>query len=156
MTYNTATGEIQRSTSSKRYKKDIVNLEVNTSKIYDLRPVSFTAISDNTRHFGLIAEEVAEVIPELVEYAREKDVIKGSTSEKLIPDAVQYPILSVLLLKEVQKQHANIEEQQKVIDEQKADINDLKVKSKEIDVLKQQNEDMQKQIDELKAIIKNK
>jgi len=91
--YVECTGQIMRVTSSARYKEDIDDLEINTSKIYELRPVSFTSKNDKTRHFGLIAEEVAQTIPELANFVREKDVIQGSTSEKLIPDAVQYPML---------------------------------------------------------------
>ena len=143
MTYNTVTGEIQRFTSSKRYKKDIVNLEINTAKVYDLRPVSFTSIFDNARHFGLIAEEVAEVFPELVEYAKEKDVIKGSSSEKLIPDAVQYPILSVLLLKEVQKHELIIKEQQITIEKQNITIENLQ----------KQNDELKTRLDKLEILI---
>lgn len=120
--YVNSGGQIMRSTSSKRYKKDISDLEINTSRIYDLRPVSYISISDNSRHFGLIAEEVAEVIPELAEYARECDVIKGSKSEKLIPDAVQYPLLSVLLLKELKKHEETISDQKKQIEELQAKL----------------------------------
>jgi len=116
MWYSTTTGEIQRMTSSKRYKTMITDIEINTSKIYNLRAVSFSGKDDDQRYFGLIAEEVAEVIPELAEFAREKDVIKGSTSDNLIPDAVKYPLLSVLLLSEVQKHEKTIIEQQKQIE----------------------------------------
>ena len=56
-----------------------------------------------------LAEEVAGIIPQLAEYAKEKDVIPGSTSEKLVPDAVQYSLLSVLLLKELQQQKKQIQ-----------------------------------------------
>lgn len=104
------TGQIVRSTSSRRYKKDIVPLSINTSDIYKLRPVSYGSYTDNNRHFGLIAEEVADIIPELAYYTKEKDVVPGSHSEKLIPDAVQYPLLSVLLLNEMQKHEQAIEQ----------------------------------------------
>jgi len=106
--YVTTLGKIGRLTSSKRYKTEITPLEINTTNIYKLRPVSYTSLSDNKRYFGLIAEEVADVIPELASFAKEKDVVLGSESEKLIPDAVQYPILSVLLLKEIQKHESTI------------------------------------------------
>ncbi len=113
------TGQIVRSTSSRRYKKDIVPLEINTSNIYKLKPVSYDSYTDNDRHFGLIAEDVAEIIPELATFAKEKDVVKGSTSDKMIPDAVQYPLLSVLLLKEVQKHEETITELKTTIIEMK-------------------------------------
>jgi hypothetical protein len=114
--YIASNGRIYVNTSSKRYKKDITPLEINTSNIYKLNPVSYTSLSDNKRYFGLIAEEVADVIPELAEFAIEKNVVPGSSSEELIPNAVHYPILSVLLLKEVQKHEATINHQQELID----------------------------------------
>ena len=46
--------------------------------------------------------------------ARTKDVIPGSTSEALIPHAVKYPMLSVLLLEELKKKHARSGEQEKI------------------------------------------
>ncbi|NJO92504.1 MAG: tail fiber domain-containing protein [Chloroflexia bacterium] len=49
--YISSAGRFYRSTSSQRYKKDIVPLEINTQNIYKLNPVSFTSKTDNTRHF---------------------------------------------------------------------------------------------------------
>ncbi|MBI4648331.1 MAG: tail fiber domain-containing protein [Bacteroidia bacterium] len=159
--YVETTGQIMRSTSSKRYKKDIEDLEINTSLIYYLHPVSFTGISDNERHFGLIAEEVAEVIPELADYAEEKDVIPGSNSDKLIPDAVHYPLLSVLLLKEVQKHEEIIQEQQQSIEKQQKTINEFRYKNQaleaQVSVLKENIttiQSMQKRIEELERLVK--
>lgn len=120
--YNSTTGEFYRSTSSRRYKTNITDIDINTSLIYRLRPVSYDSKSDNSHHFGLIAEEVAQVIPGLAEYSKAKNVIKGSTSDSLVPDAVQYSLLSVLLLKEVQKHQATIQEQQQMIDDMKATL----------------------------------
>ena len=73
-----------------------------------------------------MAEEVHKVIPELVEYAKEKEVIPGSKSEHLIPDAVRYPMLSVLLLKEMQKHKKTLGEQQTIIDKQNDELKKLK------------------------------
>lgn len=119
------TGQIVRSTSSRRYKQNITDLEINTSLIYKLRPVSFNSINGNFKHFGLIAEEVAEVIPQLAEYAKEKDVVKGSTLETLVPDAVQYSLLPVLLLKKVQKHEKIVIEQQQIIEKLHKQVNAL-------------------------------
>ncbi|OFX25215.1 MAG: hypothetical protein A2041_02115 [Bacteroidetes bacterium GWA2_31_9b] len=128
-------GKIGRLTSSKRYKTEITPLEINTTNIYKLRPVSYTSLIDNKRYFGLIAEEVAGVIPELAEFAREKDVIPGSNSEKLIPDAVQYPILSVLLLKEIQKHETIISIQTQEIENLKFENNELKKRLNKLEEL---------------------
>lgn len=114
--YVNSAGQIMRSTSSKRYKTDITDLSIDTEAIYKLRPVSYLSANDGTEHFGLIAEEVAELIPQLAEFARESDVIPGSKSDILIPDAVQYPLLSVLLLKELQKHEKRIKELESELD----------------------------------------
>ncbi len=100
----TSSGQIMRSTSSARYKTNIHDLDINTDKLYDLRPVSYTSKIDGKEYFGLVAEDVAKVLPDLAEYAKSKDVIPGSNSDALIPDAVKYPMLSVLLLEELKKQ----------------------------------------------------
>jgi len=86
--------ELMKTSSSKRYKKNISGIEVDTMKILDLIPVSFdwkrelNSISrGGKRDFGLIAEDVAEVIPELATYDEEGK-----------PASVRYEMLSVLLL----------------------------------------------------------
>jgi hypothetical protein len=132
-------GQLARVSSSRRYKTNITDLDVNTNLIYKLRPVSFNSIADGSKHFGLIAEEVAEHIPQLAEWAKEKDVIPGSQSEELIPESVKYPILSVLLLKEVQKHEQIIQEQNQTIVKQEntinglqQEVNELKAKMEEV------------------------
>ena len=84
-------------------KEDVATTVMNTEKIYDLRPVSFTPIeletTDENRTFGLIAEEVVELFPEIV-----------PLNEKGQPESVNYPLVSVLLLNEVQKHQERITE----------------------------------------------
>ncbi len=121
----TASGQIMRSTSSARYKTDIHDLDINTDRLYDLRPVSYISKIDGKPYFGLVAEDVAKVIPDLAEYARSKDVIPGSTSDALIPDAVKYPMLSVLLLEELKKEHAKVETEEQQVESAEKMISDL-------------------------------
>jgi hypothetical protein len=96
--YVDSTGKLFRSTSSEQFKKNIRDLEVDASKVFDLLPRSFEMKEDNTTHFGLVAEEVEKVIPELVSYDKEGK-----------PNGVQYQMLSILLLKELKKQKLEIE-----------------------------------------------
>ena len=117
-----------RTSSSARYKKDIVDIEVDTSKIYQLRPVSFTSKNNGERYFGLIAEEVAATIPELAEFAKASDVIPGRTDDELVPDAVKYPILSVLMLEEMKKLKAENEDLKSENEILKADIREIKLR----------------------------
>ena len=83
---------IKAKTSSKRYKDNILDLDnINLNSLYDLRPVSFTWKNTEKNDFGLIAEEVSDIIPELVHYENNK------------PESVAYDKLSVLLLMEIKK-----------------------------------------------------
>jgi hypothetical protein len=92
----TVNGSITES-SSIRYKKDIVDIEHSSSKIELLRPVRYKKIKDESEEIGLIAEDVAELFPEVVKYDNEGR-----------PDGVNYSRLSVILLKAMQEQNAVI------------------------------------------------
>ena len=88
--------------SSNRYKNDIRDIEVDTSNVYKLQARTFVWKNDaevlrdkiGTTDFGLIAEEVYEVLPELVEL---------QSVNPPIPQSVNYEYLSVLLLEELKK-----------------------------------------------------
>ena len=97
--------------SSREYKEDISDLEIDSSLIYNLRPVSYN-LKDEFKHLGydlgghkqlgLISEEVNDVIPELA-------IIKDGK-----PKNVDYEKLSILLLKEVQNLRVEIDNLKKV------------------------------------------
>ncbi len=94
-----ASGQLGTVTSSKRFKKDIHTLGTVSDKLLDLRPVSFRykeAAADGTYpiQYGLIAEEVAKVYPDLVQYDKDGK-----------PFTIYYHLLTPLLLSEVQKEH---------------------------------------------------
>ena len=95
---NSSTDALYEVTSSAKYKKDIVDLTIDTNKIYNLQPRNFAWKNTNDEDFGLIAEEVQEILPELVTY---KD---GE------PNGVNYSGISVLLLKELKKLKQEIQE----------------------------------------------
>lgn len=63
LVYNTSTFEIQYSTSSRKYKKNIVDITYDTSSVLKIRIVEFDNKEDGTHHVGTIAEEVAELDP---------------------------------------------------------------------------------------------
>jgi hypothetical protein len=91
-------------TSSRRYKEDIQPMAQLSERLLKLRPVTFryrTPDADGHKsiQYGLIAEEVAEVFPELVVFNKDGQ-----------PDAVKYQVLTPMLLNEVQQQAAEIRE----------------------------------------------
>lgn len=110
-----ANNNLLRSTSSARYKKNIEALKIDSSLIFNLRPVEFDDKTLGSHHFGLVAEEVAKQIPLLVHWSPEKAVDPTSDSDVLVPDAVQYQLLSVLLLNEVKKLKNDMDEKARPI-----------------------------------------
>lgn len=61
LVYNTINNEITYDTSSIKYKKNIIDLTEDTTKLYDIRPREYDAISDNKHYIGFIAEELNEI-----------------------------------------------------------------------------------------------
>lgn len=118
--YINGQGQLGTQTSSRRYKEDIRDMGGATEALMKLRPVTFFYKHEydngpRTMQYGLIAEEVAKVFPELVAYNAD-----GS------PYTVRYQFLSSMLLNEVQKQYRRSQEQADVIGSQQQEINELK------------------------------
>jgi hypothetical protein len=78
--------------SSLRYKENIINLESITDKVDRLRPVRYNKIGNTNTEIGLIAEEVAEVFPEFVNYNADGEA-----------ESLNYTRLSVVLLQTVKE-----------------------------------------------------
>jgi hypothetical protein len=95
-------GQLGTVSSSQRYKEDIRDMAEASRGLLQLRPVIYRykqAYADGSKplDYGLIAEEVAAVYPDLVVY-------DGAGRA----ETVQYHKLTPLLLNEVQKQHQRI------------------------------------------------
>jgi len=102
-------GQLGTMSSSRRFKFDIQDMDDASDKLLQLRPVTFRykqAQGDGSHplQYGLIAEEVADAYPELVQNTPEGQ-----------PNAVLYHLLPAMLLNEFQKQHRQIEAQQQQI-----------------------------------------
>ncbi|NPA97510.1 MAG: DUF2341 domain-containing protein [Crenarchaeota archaeon] len=102
--------------SSLRYKTDIRPLAsvINTSKIYELEPVVFKWRKFNTTSIGLIAEQVAKVLPILVTF-----------DSKGRPEGIRYDLLPVLMLPELKKHEMSIRYLNKTVEEMKSEIEHL-------------------------------
>ena len=88
--------------SSARYKRDIHDMDEASSDLMKLRPVTFRYKQDpqGERQYGLVAEEVAKVYPELVSYGPDGK-----------PMTVRYLTLIAMLLNELQKQNSELRNQ---------------------------------------------
>ena len=125
-------------TSSKKYKKKIKTLtDEEAKKILELRPVTYDfkdeAKGVNMR--GFIAEEVDEVIPELVKHTKDYPVVTTTIDEdgnEVIQEhtkdevSLDYIAMIPYLTKMVQLQQKQIDDQQKQINDLKNEINKLK------------------------------
>jgi hypothetical protein len=108
--------------SSARYKQDIRPLDDMAGKLTQLRPVSFRYKAEpEATHYGLIAEEVDAVMPELV-------VRDGENR----PESVQYQELIPLLLQQWKAQRELIAQQQDENTQQRALIEKLAAKVDEL------------------------
>src|SRR6184192_934041 len=104
---NTA-GKLGTLTSSARFKDDIKPMNKASESIFALNPVTFRykkAIDANgTPQFGLVAEQVAKVNP---------DLVVPDASGK--PYTVRYEAVNAMLLNEFLKEHRTVQKQEMTI-----------------------------------------
>ena len=105
--------------SSRRFKEEIRDMAGLSAGVLSLRPVVFRyrpEVRQGPRpvEFGLIAEEVAEIFPDLVYY---------DAAGK--PFSVSYKKLTPMLVNELQRQERLIETQQRMLVDQKRELQRL-------------------------------
>jgi len=112
-----AAGQLGTAPSSCRFKNEIRPMNTLSEAIFALKPVTFHYKSDQTGtpQFGLIAEEVAKVNPDLV--------VRDDKGEIY---TVRYDAVNAMLLNEFLKEHRTVQEQQKEIDTLKAELREQK------------------------------
>jgi hypothetical protein len=100
-------------TSSRKLKHDIQPMNKASETLYQFKPVTFKYNSDwkGTTQYGLIAEEVAELDPQLVVRGRDGEIM-----------AVHYEQINNMLLNEFLKEHKKVEVQQATIAELKSSV----------------------------------
>jgi Chaperone of endosialidase len=100
-------GQLGTASSSARFKKEIKPMDKVSEAILGLKPVTFQYKTDNTStpQFGLIAEEVEKVNPDLV--------VRDQNGEIY---TVRYDAVNAMLLNEFLKARRQIDAQQKQID----------------------------------------
>ena len=142
--YVTSNGQLGVLSSSRRFKQDIRNIGDSSDNLMRLRPVSFFykpeyANGPQTLQYGLIAEEVAKVYPELVEF-----------SENGEPYTVRYNLLISMMLNELQKQYHQENGQSDTINQQDETIERQR---QQIEELQKQNSEMQQRLSRLEMVL---
>jgi hypothetical protein len=110
-----ADGQLGTTTSSRRFKDDIKPMERTSETLFALKPVTFRYKKgiDPQRipQFGLVAEDVEEINPDLVVHDKEGKV-----------NTVRYDAVNAMLLNEFLKEHQKVEEQQATIAQLRRDL----------------------------------
>jgi len=101
--------------SSRRFKTNIQPLTGALEKVEKLQGVSYERKVDGKHEIGVVAEDVAEVIPEVVSRNPETHEVQG----------VDYSRLAALLIEAVKSQQAELQSQQEEIQQLKAQIRQL-------------------------------
>lgn len=130
------TGRLGCVKSSARYKRDIRDMGDASDRLMKLRPVTFQykADSNGVRQYGLIAEEVEKVYPELV--------IEGNDGKA---ETVEYQVLPAMLLNEVQKQSRELAQNDVQIATMQRQIVALQKKDREIDAMAERLDALERQ-----------
>jgi hypothetical protein len=115
---NTLTGQLGTTApaSSRRYKKEIKPMDAASEAVLALKPVSFHYKSDNTKtpQFGLIAEDVADVNPDLVMRDENGEIY-----------TVRYDAVNAMLLNEFLKEHHQVQDLKATVAEQQRRVEAL-------------------------------
>ena len=114
-------GRLGTGPSARRFKKDIADMGAASEVLLSMRPVTFHFKTQDTEkagreisQFGLIAEEVAEVNPDLILRDKEGEIY-----------SVRYDAVNAMLLNEFLKEHRKNEEQEAMIARQQKQIDAL-------------------------------
>ena len=119
-------GQLGTVNSSRRFKEDIHDMGSASHRLLALRPVTYRykeAYTDGTKpiQYGLIAEEVAEVYPDLVVYDKDGQV-----------RTIQYRKLVPMLLNEWKREHHLNLQQTKQIGDLKAQLTVVKTQHRQL------------------------
>jgi len=98
-TGNATIGGTLTENSSIRYKKDIETISYGLDKVLQMRGVTYLKKENDIKEVGVIAEEIAEILPELVNYDTEGR-----------PDSVSYGRITALLIEAIKDLKKEINE----------------------------------------------
>jgi hypothetical protein len=139
--YINSDGKLGTLVSSRRFKEEIKPMDNASEAILPLKPVSFRYKKEiepsGALMFGLIAEDVEKVAPDLVTRNAKGEV-----------ETVRYEAVNAMLLNEFLKEHRKVEEQSRMTEERGRTI---ETQEAEIRALTSQLQKVSDQLDSIKA-----
>jgi hypothetical protein len=140
------TGQLGTISSSRRFKKQIKPMDQASESILALKPVTFNYKTDktNTPQFGLVAEDVAAVNPDLV--------VRDENGEIY---SVRYEAVNAMLLNEFLKEHRKVSQLEATLTQQQTSFQSkVAEQEKEIEALRSGLQKVSAQIEMTKAASK--
>jgi len=139
-------GQLGTVNSSARFKKDIRDMNEASQNLLKLRPVTYRYKDaddngPNSLEYGLIAEEVAKVYPDLVAHGADGKI-----------ETVQYQKLTPMLLNELQHLNAQLESEKQKSKQLADEVAELKTHLQEVAELKTQVKVLQAQAQTIQAL----
>ena len=119
----TNTNNSYGSISDIKLKENIVDATLKLEKLNQVRIVNFNFINDNQKQIGVIAQELENIFPSMVEESPDKDLEGndlGTTTKQ-----VKYSVFVPILIKAIQELSAKVDIQQTKIDALEARITTL-------------------------------
>lgn len=105
--YNSGTGLVTFDTSARIFKKDIVDLEYGLDSVLKMQPKKYKWKSNDYEDLGFIADEMYEIVPEIVALADNKVNNNGLNDGE--PLSINYDRLVPVLVKAIQELKAELD-----------------------------------------------
>ena len=108
--YTTSDGKVTYDTSSRLVKDEIEEIPYGLNTVMALSPKRYIRTdSDNKLEVGFIADEVVEVVPELVGMMEKRFLTMNQEDTEMVAGSVEYNKMTAVLVKAIQEQQATIE-----------------------------------------------
>jgi len=143
------TGQLGVQSSSQRFKTDIRDMGAASEAILALRPVTYHYRQEidpkATPQFGLVAEEVEKISPDLVVHDKQGKAF-----------TVRYEAVNAMLLNEFRKQHEHVKQQDAIVANQSKKIAVQQEKIEALEARLNQVETLTARLDALEKLAANK
>lgn len=106
--YHTTTGLVTWDSSSRLVKDNIVDCPYGLSAILALQPRKYFRKDDQCNELGFVADEVTQIIPELVSHCQKSRFTKNEADTEIVPSSLSYEKLTSVLVKAIQELNAKV------------------------------------------------
>lgn len=107
--WNSGTGIVTYDTSSILVKEKIQDSPYGLASVMQLQPRKYYRTDDQKDEIGFIADEVKEIVPELVSWMEKKNITRNEDDTELVPATLDYGKMTSVLVKAIQELKAELD-----------------------------------------------